>query len=307
MSNDLQLSVETPKTIRYEDILSLLKDLETLSKTTENSENSENNNNSNAQTTSNTTKNRSIKIYEGIKVNPKVLSFLKGKTMEIVGFPGSGKSTVGKLLKRFLEEFSIPVYLAEEHIEVEIFKKMLDSPKEYAFLYQYVMLKHRIELKEKLQRLSLNNPDLCIIIDGGLITDLSFAMYHVSKKNIGEKEWRIYEQKLRNNAHNLVIPDIILEISCNYDNLQKKLEIRHREEEIKKDGKCVYDREFYGEMSKIYEYIKLSETYKSMVSKHVSFENNIVVEKNSVYKMESKNLLLKNLLNCVNCFVLQKM
>ena len=292
------MTIKNPQSILYLDILALSQESENKPKHVET-----NDINTPTQKPHNM---GALKMYEGIKVNPKILSFLKGKTIEIVGFPGSGKSSVGELLKHFLEEFSVPVYLAKEHIEIEIFKKMLKHPKKYAFLYQYVMLKHRIELKEKLQRLSLQNPDLCIIIDGGLITDLSFAMYHTSKKNISEKEWDIYQQKLKNNAHNLVTPDIILENCCDYDNLQKKLEIRHREEEIKQDGQCVYDRAFYEDMSNIYEYIKLSETYETMTQKHVSFENNIIMEKNKLYKMESKNLLLKNVLNHINCFVLEK-
>jgi deoxyadenosine/deoxycytidine kinase len=249
---------------------------------------------------------RTFKIYEGVKVNPNVLSFLKGKTIEIVGFPGSGKSSIGKLLKKFLEEFSVPVFLAEEHIEKELFKNMLDDPKNYAFAYQYVMLKHRIELKEKIQRMLITNPNLCVIIDGGLITDLSFALYHVNKDTLNKEQWGIYRQKLNNNAHNLVVPDIIFEISCSYDNLQKKLEIRHRNEEIKTNGECVYDEVFYKNMTTIYDHIKKTEMYKDMSKRHVSFENDVIIDKNSIYTIESKNRLLKSILNMLNQHVSQR-
>lgn len=237
-----------------------------------------------------------IALYDGIKIDPEFLRWFKGKTIEVVGMPGSGKSTAAKLLSNFLTAFNIETHHFEEHIEDEIFDPMLDDPKEYAFLYQYVMIKHRLAVRENAQKALVQNPSACVVIDGGLLTDLSFAVYHVTSGNINKKSFEIYSQKISNNSHKLTIPDVILQINCDYDTLCEKLKIRHRTSEIRKDGTPKYDKDFYDTMSSVYEYVQKLDLYAQLADKHVDFNDSVIIPKDNLYKIGSENKLLKNML-----------
>jgi|694.fasta_scaffold25657_3 deoxyadenosine/deoxycytidine kinase len=251
-----------------------------------------------------------LKIYDGIKIDSKFINNFKGKIVEVVGFPGSGKSTICDMFVKQLESYGVLCKHIKEHIENELFDKMIKNPKKFAYVYQYIMLKHRIATRKEAQKHLVENPNACIIIDGGLITDYSFSCYHVVYENIDREEFVTYIEKLKNESKTLCLPDLILHVRCQYDVQQKQLKMRGRPEEMlptpdarkdlqKSDKKCVYDYGFYCDMNVIYEYIERSQIYDNLINKTMIFDNDVFVPEKSMIASESQNLMLKNLNQCL--------
>lgn len=174
-----------------------------------------------------------------------VANMFKGKTMEVIGGIGSGKSTLCEMIAKLLREYGVEVVHYPEHIVQPLFGKMLKDPKEYAFVYQNVMLHKRISTHEASMLHHMNNPDAFIIYDSGLIVDYTFEQYHHIHQNITDLGDEIYRETVKLNSSVLTPPDVVLKLKCETTSAKKRI--------IKRDrcGENVYTIKYLDELNQI--------------------------------------------------------
>ena len=101
----------------------------------------------------------------------------------IEGNIASGKTTLCLALKKIFPNCEIFL----ESFNNELFQKYLENPKEFAFKFQFDLLKRKKEIYGKAR----NSKNLCII-DRGIRGDRIFAHYHYEVGNISLEQYRKY-------------------------------------------------------------------------------------------------------------------
>lgn len=214
------------------------------------------------------------------------MAFFMGKIIELEGGIGSGKSTLGKELANIMSNYGINVRYLEEHIIRPLFNFMLSNPASYAFDYQMAMLVLRIATHKRVMEMLADDPNMCIIIDRGLIGDMVFEAYHhrehtrvdadgkkiTCPPNISDEQDQIYRQTIEVNAPVLVEPDIILRVNCRIETAKSRIEKRDRV------GEDVYKVDFLTELEEISRGLFESTHFAHLKSKIYDWDNNPVYE-----------------------------
>lgn len=209
--------------------------------------------------------------YKGRKIITKqTAEVFKGRIIELDGGMGSGKSSLGREMVDILSRHGVIATYIPEHIEHPLFNFMLDNPKEYAFAYQMIMLKQRIHTHQTVMSTMSVNPDACIIIDRGLIGDMSFEQLHHARGNITDEQDAIYRNTIVQNAHHLCEPDLILRIRCDTSLAKSRIEKRDRV------GEKVYKIEDLNDLEVISNGLFESKNFSHLLQKVHEMDNNEV-------------------------------
>ncbi len=135
---------------------------------------------------------------------------LRGTILVIEGSIGTGKSTLGRSLEKYLLEAGLNAKYYPEYINALFLEQYLKNMKAYAYPFQMFTVLKRLEIYREGYKLTLTGG--IAIIDRSLLGDRTFAKMLHRLKFITDEEWIVYNEVLSNEAY--PEPDYILYLDC---------------------------------------------------------------------------------------------
>jgi len=136
-------------------------------------------------------------------------NFFKGIVLVIEGSIGAGKTTLGNSLEQYFNDHGVKCKFFKEIKDEKMLDLYLEDMDKYSFFFQYIMLNKRIRMYKKALKCAKKKGKL-IIVDRGILGDMSFARKQYDKGLINDREYDTYLSKIKN-AH-LAIPHITLHL-----------------------------------------------------------------------------------------------
>lgn len=166
---------------------------------------------------------------------------MPGLVIVLEGLIGVGKSTLGRSLEKHLSNIA----WMPEPINEELLKLYISNMARYAFPFQTIVARERIQSYKEARRLASQGKT--VIIDRGLPGDLAFAQMQKDKGFFTEEEFRVY-LNLTSESSDVPKPDIIVYLDCTPETAWKRILARSNPAE--KKG---YNLQYLKDLSKAYE------------------------------------------------------
>lgn len=169
----------------------------------------------------------------------------------VEGSIGAGKSTFAKSLHRYLSNKNVETIYFPEFVNQPLLELYLSDMKKYAFSFQVIMARERIQILKKAIEYAKDNK--YVIIDRSLLGDYAFAIMQYDNGNITDAEFEVYKSLIeyeKNIIGNHINSDdmIILYLNCSSETSLERIRVRNRGGEC--DG---YNIDYLNNLSKSYE------------------------------------------------------
>lgn len=191
--------------------------------------------------------------YKQRSSRDELIDHFKGKVIVLGGIPGSGKSTLGEQLAEELGGTYYP-----EYIQKDLFDLYLADKKRYAFSYQIIMARERINTVRRAHIEASQGK--AVIIDGPLVCDNAFAKMMWQEGCISDEEYEVYQKVLDAEIGDFIpSPDYPVYLDTSIPQALAKIKVRGRrgEYEAYKNGFLEKLRDAFQEVLSGYEIIRL--------------------------------------------------
>jgi deoxyadenosine/deoxycytidine kinase len=168
---------------------------------------------------------------------------VRGRIVCILGLPGVGKTTLGRLMAQELNNRGVKAKYFSENINKNFLSAYLKNPCVLAASFQYTTAVNRLQSYK--EALIYTQKGGIAIMDGMLYSDPPFEIYNYERGIINDELHDIYSE-LINEAQTLNPPDFVIFLTASYDTLIKRLGIRGNELEI-----ASYRENFYPKLYSI--------------------------------------------------------
>lgn len=169
---------------------------------------------------------------------------LRGTTIVIEGLIGTGKSTAGFSLTRWLNCNGIKARYFPEYRNDSLLDQYIKNMPKYAYAFQIFMLQQRLHIYSEAKKFAeLGGVS---IIDRSLLGDFTFAKMQKQKGFFTEEEWNVYISLMKHDTE--IEPDIIMYLYCSPDISFNRMKTRGIQSEI--GG---YTLEYFNDLHKAYE------------------------------------------------------
>ena len=150
----------------------------------------------------------------------------EGRILVLEGLIGVGKSTLGRSLFRYFKKKGIDVHWMPEPINEKLLKLYLSNMQKYAFPFQVIVARERIQIYREAARLAEQGK--FVIIDRGLPGDLAFAYMQKTKGFFTEEEFGVYLGLI---DEEYPVPNTIIYLDCTVETAWKRILVRGIEPE----------------------------------------------------------------------------
>lgn len=211
-------------------------------------------------------------------------SFLQGKVIVVEGNVGSGKSSSGKEMARFLsEDCGLPAVYLPEYVDIELLKEFIQNMKMYSYTFQLFMLERRAEIYRNAMLLSSRGH--VVIIDRMMHGDLAFAHLHFKRGNISAFQFDNYRARMQSFGFNEPALTIFLDVS-------PECALRRAKKRARKGE--TYNLEYFQEIKDAYD--EVMKTYRGNVL-NIDYEEDLLVEEITTKVEEMLEKCIQFLLN----------
>ncbi len=147
---------------------------------------------------------------------------------------GTGKSTLGKSIVEYYNSKGLPSVYLPEFGDIDLLNYYISHMKEFAFSFQTIMIRERINLINKALRL-IEEGKYLVVVDRGIIGDLCFAKMLHKEGYISDEQYKIYGNlaTLDSITNGGGVPIRIVYLRNHVDVLLKRIKKRGIESEIK--------------------------------------------------------------------------
>ena len=169
---------------------------------------------------------------------------LRGMTIIIEGLIGTGKSTAGYSLTRWLNCNGIRAQYFPEYRNNRLLDQYIKNMPKYAYAFQIFMLQQRLHIYSEAKRFSELGG--ISIIDRSLLGDYTFAKMQKQKGYFTIDEWNVYISLMEHDSK--IEPDIIMYLHCSPEISFNRMKLRGIKSEV--GG---YTIEYFNDLHKAYE------------------------------------------------------
>lgn len=182
-------------------------------------------------------------IFRPISVENRQFSFLRGKELILEGLIGAGKSTMGQSLEKYLNSLGLKAKYFAEFLHKPLLDLYLDNMEKYAFPFQVIIARERLQIYSKARRFSKKGG--ISIIDRGLLGDLTFARMQKEKGFISPSEYETY-LSLLNHKENPE-PYLTIFLECSPQTAFERMKKRNHSSEV-----SGYTLEYFEQLNSAY-------------------------------------------------------
>lgn len=170
----------------------------------------------------------------------KQYSTLRGRILCICGPPGSGKTTTGTSIEKYLKELGMEVKYFPEEVDKNLLSAYFANPEKYGFILQFIMVKVRIcAYREAIAYCKTTGG--FAIMDGNIHSDPVFEQLNYEDGNISNDDHHIYIKMLEE-CERLPTPDYVLYCSVTPETARRRLAKRGNISELIKYTEDYYKR-----------------------------------------------------------------
>lgn len=172
-----------------------------------------------------------------------ILSALCGKVLCIEGPIGVGKSTLGEAIISYCNRKGVPAHFYPECVDEDYKKLYLKdhaNMAKHAFGFQKDTLERRINVFRDAQKLAATG--YFVVIDRGVLGDISFATMQCNSGLFSEEDWACYQSVLQRAL--LYEPDFVLHLKCDAETAMDRVMRRAHSEE------AIYDPVYMDNLAK---------------------------------------------------------
>jgi deoxyadenosine/deoxycytidine kinase len=149
-------------------------------------------------------------------------NFFKGIVIVLEGLIGVGKTTLGQSLLKYFQNAGIKCKFFKEFINKPLLDMYLGDKAKYAFHFQSIMIRERINIYKKAVKFARKGG--LAIIDRGIAGDRAFAKMQDDNGFFTETEYTVYKSLIE--EEKITSPDITLYLKTDpkiaYERMQKR-------------------------------------------------------------------------------------
>jgi len=159
---------------------------------------------------------------------------LRGKVIEIEGNIGSGKTTLGNELMKFMnsESKTEDCLMFSEKVHDTFLNAFYGNPKRYAFAFQMYMLTTRLYQIDEGFRQARENKKL-VLLDRGAVGDTLFALTSHSLKSMDDQDLNIYQSVCKERLPSTLSSkvDVVVYLDVDPAECHRRMNLRNRDSE----------------------------------------------------------------------------
>ena len=168
-----------------------------------------------------------MSVYLSLHSDYRHFCHLRSSIIVLEGLIAVGKSTLGLSLFRYLNRIGIKAKWFSEDIPKSLLDLYLSDQKKYAFAFQTIIAKQRIQIYK--DALKLAKKGVVVIIDRGLSGDFAFATMQKDKGFFTKQEFYVYLNLI---SEKYPEPNYTIYLNCSPQVCFERLKFRGNQAEI---------------------------------------------------------------------------
>jgi len=167
-------------------------------------------------------------VFQSVHPHYHKLSSWRGRVLVLEGLIGVGKSTLGQSITNYLNSIGIETMFFNEFVNEPLLELYLTDRKKYAFPFQVIMLRERINIYRRAWEIAKKGK-FCII-DRSIYGDMAFAQMQKNDYNFTDKEWCTYMSLIK--IENLPKPSATIFLDCEPVEAFRRMQVRSIQAEV---------------------------------------------------------------------------
>ena len=153
---------------------------------------------------------------------------LRGHVITVEGLIGSGKSTLGRSLVKYLKGIGLDAVFYSEFVHQPLLEQYIADMSKYGYGFQIIMVKERLRIYRIASEAAKRGA--IAIVDRCMLGDIAFAKMLYDQGIISHDEWNIYLSLIKKDK--IIEPSLTIYLDCSAKEAFRRMVARSNDAEV---------------------------------------------------------------------------